>query len=74
MDGDKIEGELKQESGDPLPYNSNFFQPFGFRRFVRSYDEVDRVLLDYGYIFYCLSGFFFGLYYLFHRKTKKEGY
>ena len=58
MDGDKIEGEFKQESGDPLPYNSNFFQPFGFRRIVRSCDEVDRVLLGYGYNFLLPVGIF----------------
>lgn len=58
MDGDKIEGEFKQESGDPLPYNSNFFQPFGVRRFIRSCDEVDRVLLDYGYNFLLPVGIF----------------
>jgi len=51
MDSDKIEGELKQESGDPLPNNRHIFQSFGFRRFIRSNNEVDRVLLDYGYNF-----------------------
>jgi hypothetical protein len=58
MDGDKIEGEFKQESGDPLPDNSNVFQSFGIRRFVCSCDEVDRVLLDYGYNFLLPIGIF----------------
>jgi hypothetical protein len=48
MDGDEIEGNLKQESGDPLPNNRNIFQSFRFRRFIRPNNEVDRVLLDYG--------------------------
>jgi hypothetical protein len=58
MDGDKIEGEFKQESGDPLPDNSNVFQSFGIRRFVCSCDEVDRVLLGYGYNFLLPVGIF----------------
>jgi hypothetical protein len=58
MDGDKIEGEFKQESGDPLPDNSNVFQSLGIRRFVRSCDEVDRVLLGYGYNFLLPVGIF----------------
>lgn len=58
MDSDKIEGELKQESGDPLPDSSNIFQSFRIRRFVRSCDEVDRVLLGYGYNFLLPVGIF----------------
>jgi hypothetical protein len=58
MDSDKIEGEFKQESGDPLPDNSNVFQSLGIRRFVRSCDEVDRVLLGYGYNFLLPVGIF----------------
>jgi hypothetical protein len=58
MDGDKIEGEFKQESGDPLSDNSNIFQSFGIRRFVRYSDEVDRVLLGYGYNFLLPVGIF----------------
>ena len=58
MDSDKIEGELKQESSDPLPDYRNLFQPFRFRRFICSYNEVDRVLLDYGYNFLLPVGIF----------------
>ena len=58
MDSDKIEGELKQESSDPLPDSPNIFQPFRFRRFIRTCDEVDRVLLDYGYNFLLPVGIF----------------
>ena len=58
MDSDKIEGELKQESGDPLPNNRNLFQPFRFRRFIRIGDEVNRVLLDQGYNFFIPVGIF----------------
>ena len=59
MDSDKIEGKLKQESGDPLPDNSNIFQSIGIRRFICSCDEVDRVLLGYGYNFLLPIGIFF---------------
>jgi len=58
MDSDKIEGELKKESSDPLPNSRNIFQPFRFRCFVRTCDEVDRVLLDYGYNFLLPVGIF----------------
>jgi hypothetical protein len=58
MDSDKIEGNIKQESGDPLPDNSNFFQSVRIRRFIRSCDEVDRVLLGYGYNFLLPVGIF----------------
>lgn len=58
MKGDKIERELKQESGDPLPDNSNIFQSVRIRRIIRSCDEVDRVLLDYGYNFLLPVGIF----------------
>lgn len=58
MDSDKIEGKFKQESGDPLPDNSNVFQSFRIRRFVCPCDEVDRVLLGYGYNFLLPVGIF----------------
>jgi hypothetical protein len=64
MDGDKIEGEFKQESGDPLSDNSNIFQSFGIRRFVRYSDEVDRVLLGYGFNFLPSFGIIFWLIFL----------
>ena len=42
------DGEKRQETSckieEPGPYSSNILQPIWFRRFVRNFDEMDRII------------------------------
>lgn len=50
MDSEHSDKE-KQETGDSLSDSSDILQPPGVRRAICSCDEIDRVLLDYGFNF-----------------------
>lgn len=48
MDSDNCK---KKEIGDSQPDSSDILQPVRVRRSICSSDEMDRVLLDYGFNF-----------------------
>ena len=64
MEGDDSHKQYEKEDSDPLSYISDFFQSFGFRCPFRADNEVDRVLLDYGFNF--LPSFSTILWVIFH--------
>ncbi len=51
MEGDDSHKQYEKEDSDPLSNISDFFQSLGFRCPLRSDNEMDRVLLDYGFNF-----------------------
>jgi hypothetical protein len=51
MDSEHSNKEEKQETGDSLSDSGDVLQPFRVRRSICSCDEINRVLLDYGFNF-----------------------
>jgi len=51
MDPEHKNNESQKKDPDSCPDSSHIFQSVGLRRFIRSCDEVDRVLLGYGWNF-----------------------
>jgi hypothetical protein len=51
MDPEHKDNESQKKDPDSCPDPSHIFQSTGLRRFIRSCDEVDRVLLGYGWNF-----------------------
>jgi hypothetical protein len=58
MDPEHKDNESQKKDPDSCPDPSNVFQSSRLRRFIRSCDEVDRVLLGYGYNFLLPVGIF----------------
>jgi hypothetical protein len=68
----QIKTQSEEASGDMDPDPGDILQPSWIRCPLCSGNEMDRFLLDYGRYFYCLSAFFFGLYFLFFREKPKH--
>jgi hypothetical protein len=67
-----VKGVAKVNPGTVLLMLATFFNPFGFdalfaliMKWTGSYWITDV-------IFYCLSGLFFGLYFLWHKRAKTK--
>jgi hypothetical protein len=49
-----------------------FFNPFGFDAVQYMLIKTTGSLWTANFVLYCIAGFFFGLYVIFRKKSKKE--
>jgi hypothetical protein len=64
MEGDSSHKQNDKESSNPMPYLGNLFQSLWLRCTFRVDNEVDRVLLGYGFNFLPSFGIIFWLIFL----------